>query len=133
MKIAIAAWNGRVSPVFDVTRQVMVLEIENGKVTRRSSEAVDESSVGKIQDLSELRVDTLLCGAVSEPVAEMLAAKDIRVVSFIAGDVEEVLASYLARQLPHPAFTMPGCYRRRRRLGGGRRGRGCSRGRVGWS
>jgi predicted Fe-Mo cluster-binding NifX family protein len=130
MKLAIATWNGRVSPVFDVSRQVLVLEVSDTQVANRCEETLDESTLAKVQRLSELNVNTLLCGAISRPLAEMLAARGIEVIPFLAGGVEDVLASYLAGQLPSPGFAMPGCCGRQGRFRGGR-GCGRRRGRLG--
>jgi predicted Fe-Mo cluster-binding NifX family protein len=129
MKIAIATWNGRVSPVFDVSRQILVLEVSDTQVVNRCEETLDESALAKVQRLGELSVKTLLCGAISRPLAEMLAARGIEVIPFVAGGVEDVLTSYLAGQLPSPGFAMPGCCGRQGRFRGGR---GCGPGRGGW-
>jgi len=86
--------------------------------------------------LKALGVETLGCGAISRPHAGAIAAEGIRLVPFVAGTVEEVVAAYAQGLLPGPAFVMPGCGRRRRGRfgrgrgrGGGGRGRGMGRGR----
>ena len=35
MRVAVAIWNHRISPVFDVSRKIMVLDIENRAVTAK--------------------------------------------------------------------------------------------------
>jgi hypothetical protein len=69
-------------------------------------------------------VRTLICGALSRGLARMLAASDIALVPFVAGEVSVVLDAFVAGDLPSPALAMPGCglrRRRRARLPGDRR------------
>ena len=130
MKVALATWNGRISPVFDVARQVLMLDVEDGRVLARHEETLPgtepQAQAGR---LAALGPQTLICGAISGPMAALLAASKIRVIPFTAGDVERVLGAWLLGTLPSPALSMPGCCGRRRRCRGGRAGgrgeRGC--------
>jgi len=118
-----ATWNGRISPVFDVSRQVLVLEVEDGCVLARREETLPgtdpQAQAGR---LAALAPQTLICGAISQAMADLLAATDIRVIPFTAGDVEAVLAAWLAGRLPNPALSMPGCCGQRRHCHGGKTG-----------
>ncbi len=121
MKVALATWNGRVSPVFDVARQVVLLDIEEGRVVSRREEALPGTEPQAQADrLAALGSQTLICGAISKAMAGLLAAVNVRVIPFTAGDIEAVLAGWLAGNLPDPALSMPGCcgQRRRHRAGG---------------
>jgi len=109
MRTALAIWNGRISPVFDVSRQVLVLDIENGDIVARSEETLDTNPVRKAGRLAGMKVETLICGAVSRSLSAILAAYGIRIIPFIAGDSEEVILAYLAGDLPNPQMAMPGC------------------------
>lgn len=130
-KTALATWNGRISPVFDVARQVLMLEIEGARVVGRHEETLPGTDPqAQAARLKELAPQTLICGAISQQMGAMLAADGVRVLPFTAGSVEEVLAAWLTGSLPDPALLMPGCCgrMRRRHRGGpegcGRRGRG---------
>ncbi|MDJ0831383.1 MAG: NifB/NifX family molybdenum-iron cluster-binding protein [Desulfobacterales bacterium] len=115
MRIAISIWNARIAPVFDVSRQLMLADVENGiLVARRVEHFAGDQPVHKTTKLSELNVQVLICGAISQPLAEVLSIYGVVIIPFIAGDVEEVLMAYLGGKLPHPSFAMPGCCRRRR-------------------
>ena len=115
MRAALAVWNGRISPVFDVSRQILVLDIEDGNIVAKSEEMLDDDPVRKACTLSRLKVETLLCGAISRPLSGILASYGIRIIPFIAGDSDEVITAYLAGDLPNPKMSMPGCCVRRRR------------------
>lgn len=130
MKAAFAIWEGRMSPVFDVSREALLLTVEDGAVVARERASLETASPdGKADRLAELGVDALVCGAISEPVHHELTRRGLEVIGFVAGEVEEVIACFLAGGLPTPAFAMPGCRCQRRcRGGGGRTGRGGGRG-----
>jgi len=132
MMVAFAVWDDRISPVFDAAGTLLVAEIEGGQVTRRRQEPIQGNlPTEKVARLKALGVQTLVCGAVSRPLADMIAAEGIRLVPFVAGTVDEVIAAYTRDLLPGPTFAMPGCGRRRRgRFGRGRGRGGGGRGRA---
>ena len=133
MKLALAVWNGRISPVFDASRHLDVLAIDNGQVVSRHEYEIETSDpFARAKRLADLGVETLICGAVSRPLAEMIGARGIRVIPFVAGETEEVLAAFLAGKLPSPSMAMPGCCGRRMRFRSGQTPRGCRRGRGNW-
>jgi len=118
MKIAITAWNGRISPVFDVSRQVVVMEAKDGRIINRQEHDLESSEPSaKVIRLTELGIDTLICGAVSRPLADMIVARGIKLVPFVAGETDHVAEAYLTGNLLNTAFAMPGCCGRRRRSG----------------
>jgi len=125
MKVAMTVWNGRISPVLDAARSLLVVEMENGVASSRREEFVlGESVQEKLSRLEELGVETLVCGAVSRPLAKMIASRGIRLIPFVCGDSEEVLKAVAANRIPGTAFSMPGCgFGRRSRGRRGRRGR----------
>jgi predicted Fe-Mo cluster-binding NifX family protein len=125
MKVAVAAWEGRVSPVFDTARQVLLFEIADQEVEAGGETPLsDEEPTRRVQRLRDLGVGTLICGAVSRPMAAMIQMAGIHLVPFIAGSTDDVLKAYVERTLTAPAFQMPGCCGARRRFRGGR---GCKR------
>lgn len=125
MRVALATWNGRISPVFDVARHVQLLDIDDSRVTARREETLPGTEpLSQANRLAALGADVLICGAVSRPMATLLAASKIRVIPFTAGNVDRVLGAWLLGTLPNPALSMPGCCGRRRCHGGNARGRG---------
>ncbi len=121
MKVALATWNGRVSPVFDVARQVVLVDVQEGRVVaRRVEELPGTEPQAQADRLAQLGPQALICGAISKVMASLLDTASIRVIPFTAGEVEPVLAAWLAGNLPDPALSMPGCCGRRRRNRGGR-------------
>jgi len=116
MKVALTVWNGRISPVFDVSRKILILDVDHGAVTGKREEPLEGiDPVQKARKLVEWEVRKLICGAISRPLSSLFAAYGIRTIPFIAGDAEEVIEAYLARKLPNRKLAMPGC------CGGGQR------------
>jgi predicted Fe-Mo cluster-binding NifX family protein len=131
MRVAIPVWQGRVSPVFDSAQRLLIVDLADGAEAGRSEQALSEVfPPQRAAHLSRLGVEVLICGAISRPLAGMVAASGITLVPFVSGECEEVLAAYLGGRLPSPHFLMPGCCGRGPRWRGGfGHGRGRHRGR----
>lgn len=116
IKAAFATWNDRIAPVFDVARSIQLVETEAGRIVRRTRASVDsEIPNQKALRLVELQVGTLVCGAISRPVQEMIRSYGIEVIPFVTGNLQEVIQAWLGGKLAGSAdYTMPGC----RRTGG---------------
>ena len=92
MKIAVTIWNDRIAPVFDVARDIRLVEVIDGRMLDPQEEILTgELPVQKALRLVELGVDTLICGAISRPVGAMIAGYGIQVVPFLAGNPEAVI------------------------------------------
>ena len=124
MKIAIPVWNDYVSNVFDFAARLLLVEIENGREANRAEVPLQAQSLperaGKLKDLG---VNVLVCGAISQALANMVTASGIEMLPFVTGRVDDVLQGYLTGQLVQPQFIMPGYWTGARR-GFGRGGRG---------
>ncbi len=113
MKIAITVWGNRISPVFDSAQTLLVAEIRQKKVVNRQIELFQAGVFSRfIELLTELKIEVLICGALSDESAAMLAANEIEVIPFITGKAEVVLSLYV-KGMDLADFTMPGCPRNR--------------------
>ena len=100
MKIAIAHWQSRVSPVFDVADHLFLITIEDGReVHRESLRIASQDPFERAQKLADQGVDVLLCGAVSLTLEKALVGAGIRVLGFLGGELESIVAAFLAGQL----------------------------------
>ncbi len=109
MKVAFAVLGDRISPVFDASRRVLVLEVAGGQVECEQREYLpDVDPRAKVAFLSCYGVEILVCGAISRSLKGLLTAYDIQVVPFVAGELREVIEAFLHGELPCPAFSMPG-------------------------
>ena len=125
MKVAVPVWNGRVSPVFDTASRFIIFDIENGVEGSRETILIpDVSYLARSKRLSELGIEYLICGAISNHAASLACANGMRIIPWMSGDVEEVIDSFKKGALPEQRFLMPGCRERRRFKGRGRGGMG---------
>ncbi len=114
MRTAIPIYNGRVSPVFDTAQHIVIVDVEAGEEAGRAEHDVAALSAWqRAKMLSEHGVSHLICGAISVPAMNLVAARGIAVANNVAGDVDEVLRAYAGGTLFSPEFMMPGCCGRR--------------------
>jgi len=123
MKVAIPAYGEYVSNVFDFSRRLLLVEIENGKEAERFEVELQGLSLPqRAEKLKTLGVHVLVCGAVSRLLANMVSQSGIEVLPYVTGNIENVLSAYMTGQLIRPEFSMPGCWPGARRGFGQRRG-----------
>ena len=119
MKVALTAWEDRISPVFDAARTLLIAEVENGEIVKRQHVSFfPEMSWRLAGTLNEMEIDVLICGAISQFPAGVIENSGIQLIPFVSGNVENVLDAYAAGDQLVPAFSMPGCgWRHGRRKG----------------
>ena len=68
MKTAFAVWSNRIAPVFDVARRVIVVDpAVAGRDAQRQVPLTGDPPLQKAQQLSDLGVECLVCGAITRP------------------------------------------------------------------
>jgi predicted Fe-Mo cluster-binding NifX family protein len=116
MKIAIPIWQGRISPVFDVAGQLLLVDLADGREVAREEQLVDGTTADeRTRKLSESGVETLICAGISRVLEASLVERGIQVIAQICGNVEEVLAAFTSGSLGEERFAMPGCCGQKRR------------------
>jgi len=119
MKIAFTYWDNRIAPVFDTARQILIVEITAGTITSEITETLpEELPVPKIKRLKELGTETLICGAISRAMHQLVISYGIQIIPFIAGDLKDIIQAWLTGNLDTDTYAMPGCCRHRRRFAG---------------
>jgi len=106
MRIAIPVWNDRVSPVFDVSRSIRVVDIASGKITREAEHTLENES--RASKLVTLGVDLLICSAISIPLEATMWVFGIEVLSDTCGSVEEIVDTFVAGDTELRRFRSPG-------------------------
>ena len=125
MKIAIPIWNDSVSNVLDFANTLILIDIEDGIETGRTSVSLrNDSPIERAGKIKELGIDMLICGAISRALANLLTGSGIQVLPYVTGRFDDVLQTYLNGELVKSQFTMPGYWRGARR-GFGKWHRGC--------
>ncbi len=134
MKTAIPIWEGRVSPVLDTARQLLVVDVTDGQEASRTALDIPPMHFAQMAKfVRDLGVDTVICGAISRQLETKFATLGIRIIPWLRGEVDEVLSAHVNGNLQDGYFFLPGCGRGRRRCGrrrrrdrGGSFGRGSS-------
>lgn len=141
MRVAIPIFQNRISPVFDWCRDLLLVEIPlepKGERRQLRIDALDPPQ--RVERLIELDVELLVCAGISAFLLSAIESSGIRVISGVAGPIDEVLKDISDHGSVGSDFTMPGCRGHRGRFGrgyswkghGGREGgRGGGKGRGG--
>lgn len=123
MLIAVPNCQGRVSPVFDVAARLVLVRLKGqAELERKDVVLFEKQPDGIVRSLSELGIQVLICGAISQGLQLALEQVGIRVVPRICGELGSVITAFRGGTLQQPKFVMPGCCGRRWEAGprGGR-------------
>ena len=117
MRLAVPDWQGRVSPVFDVAEQVLLVDLDGPPESSQRMKPLGSTAPhDRARRLAELGVDVIVCGAISWPLESLLTTGGIRVIPLVCGEVEEVVRAFREGTLEDERFAMPGCYRKRQQV-----------------
>ena len=96
LTLAIATFHERVSARLDCSETILLVTINDGEVVQRVSMTIPAND--KRKTLEHLGVQVLICGGLTSRCVAMLRGSSIRVLPWVQGDVEDVLADFLARE-----------------------------------
>ena len=110
MKLAIPVCEGRVSNVLDFAHRAVVVELNDAEELGRAEVNLAGRGPASIAKLRQLGVDTLICGAISRPLALWASACGIRLFPYVTGVVDDVIEAFEKGQLGSERFVLPGCW-----------------------
>lgn len=114
MRIAIPHWRGRISPMFDESRRLLLVDITDGREISRVEEIlVLGNPLLRVKQVKKTGADILVCGAISMALKHNLQSAGIVVMGFTCGPISDIVDAVLDRTLMDPKFAMPGCIERR--------------------
>lgn len=100
MKIAVTYADGHIFQHFGHTEQFKVYEAENGQIISAQVISTNGSGHGALAVLlSDLQVDTLICGGIGAGAQNALAQAGIKLYGGVAGNADEAVAALLAGKL----------------------------------
>ena len=109
MRIAISIDRNAVATVFDFGSKLELIDLDDSGIVNREIVDFDAKlSSLRAAQLKELFIDTVICGAISEPVAIMIQHSGIQLVSGITGGIDSVLQAYCSSTLQDPQYLLPG-------------------------
>lgn len=110
MKVAMTVRDNYITPAFDVSRDFLALGFSSGRVVDQYLAIFTSTSpLQKTSQLKRLGVKRLICGAISNMLVRQIATYGIETIPCVAGQVDDVIAAYLAGTLPDPTLMVPGC------------------------
>ena len=114
MKVAIPIFRSRVSPVFDWCTRLLLVRIRSGREEiREDIEVGGLDLLERAERLSNAGTDVLICSAIGDFLARLLESKGIKIIPWIAGEIEDVIHALASDEFPHDRFLMPGCRQRK--------------------
>ncbi len=109
-KVAITAWEGRVSPMFDAARTLLVAEVDSSGFLNKQYEYFKPENLYQLLELlTTNKIKVLICGAVTSDTTGIIESSGVTCISFIAGKVDEVLLAYNRGYIDLSHLKMPGC------------------------
>lgn len=105
-KVAITSWNAIVSPLFDAAGTFLIVGSDS------SSKTVDVRNFSlqeKADRCSRDGVQVVICGAVSNIAQALLQDRNIEVIPWVCGPVENIIEAYRANVNIAEIYAMPGC------------------------
>ncbi len=100
MRLAIPTFKEEVAPSFDFSKSFSLFEIENDNIVRREKMSFGEQNpLTRVRQLKQYRVDVLICNALRSYTERLLQLNEIRFVSGISGNVDEIVRKYLQKEI----------------------------------
>lgn len=122
MKVAVTVWEDTVSTVCDFSSRLLVFDVTGDEVKNRFFMPFENGILPeRVNQLEEIGIEVLLCGAISRSLERMIRASGVKVISCLRGSIEEIIRAYLDDGLSDARFILPGfgpgasCVRGRKR------------------
>lgn len=116
MRLAIPTFGTRISPRFDCAPGLLLIEIDRGRITRRTEESLNGIPAWeRIPYLAKRQVEVILAGGIRRCDYHAAQEEGLKVHAGFMGEAEEILRRYLAGTLPRfgPGFLPTGRHGRR--------------------
>ena len=112
MKIAIPTFGNRISPRFDFSPEMWIIDVEGGEVVRQEKLPTAHLNLSqRLEQISSNGVDKVICGGIDPFSRNQLGSRGIDVVQDVIGYAEVVFDLFMKGRL-RPGFC---CERRRGR------------------
>jgi len=108
-RIGIPVFESRVSPVLDSCNLMLMIDIDQGHEVCRREISLEKTNIAeRIDVFTRWGVRKIICAGVSDLMCKYIAAKNIALISGIAGELERILDAYICNRLDDACFVMPG-------------------------
>ena len=108
MKIAIPIFGNRISPRFDFSPEIWVIEVERGKVVKQGRLiTINLSLPQRLEQITSNGVNKVICGGIDDLSRNQLGSRGIDVVQDVIGDADIVFNLFMRGKL-RPGFCCEG-------------------------
>jgi predicted Fe-Mo cluster-binding NifX family protein len=112
MIVAIPEHQGRLAPVFDCCRKIVVVRHEpDGDQIVAEEDWSQLDRRFRASRLKELNIDALICGGISGWMEEQVRLFNINLYPWLSGEVDQILRALREGDLSDPCYAMPGAAR----------------------
>lgn len=113
MKIAIPIFKNHISPRFLFAPQILILTLKGKKIVHQEIIVCHNwRPCYRVQKLSELKVDLVICGGIERGQFFKIKQCGIDIISFVWGTVQEVILAYLNDSIEN-LQTMQNCHKQK--------------------
>ena len=93
--IALSIYGNRISSRLDVSEKVMLVTTENNQIKTKDTILLGSTEIlKKLETLLKLKPDVLICGGLTKLCSKKLKNCNIKVISWVQGDVDYILKLY---------------------------------------
>jgi predicted Fe-Mo cluster-binding NifX family protein len=112
MKVAIPIFGNRISPRFDFSPEIWIIDVKGGEVVKQEKLPTGNLNLPqRLEQITSNGVDKVICGGIDGFSRNQLGNRGIDVVQDVIGDAEIVIDLFMRRRL-RPGFC---CERKRGR------------------
>ena len=100
MKVAIPIFENRISPRFDFSPEMWVIEVEGGKVVKQEKFSTTNLNLAqRLEQITSNGVDKVICGGIDGLSRDQLGSRGIDVVQDVIGDADIVFDLFMRGRL----------------------------------
>lgn len=98
--LAIPNFGNRVSPRLEYAESLQLITIERKKIVNQETiKLLVHSNLERLNIITRIKPNVLICDGISELSKEKLLENNIKVISWVHGEIDELLTKYLAGTL----------------------------------
>jgi len=100
MRIAIPRFGESVAPCFEYSATMAIFDVEEGRLVCQADFPLQSRvPYDRVRLMKAEKIDTVICGGLQSFYEDLLKAHDIQVISWVSGNVEDLLKRFLEGRL----------------------------------
>ncbi|MCP5061477.1 MAG: hypothetical protein GY936_03320 [Ignavibacteriae bacterium] len=98
--LVIPNFDNRVSPRLDYAESLQLVTIEKKKIVKRETiKLLVHSNLERLNIILRLEPNILICDGISDLSKERLAKNNIKIISWVHGEIDIIIKNYIAGNL----------------------------------